>query len=117
MVFQSWHGICIGKYIDFGPDGPTPITRMNDMQITKTLTIGLIVALSLAVATARAGESADSEIPCKANEVSTGMEKEIAADAIKAAADEAARSVLKETRLDLDIRLIGPTSPRIAGRK
>jgi len=87
------------------------------MKDIKTLTIGLIAALSVASAPARARESADSDTPGKPTEVTAGLEREIAAEAVKAAAEEAARSILRETRLDLDIRLIGPTSSRIADRK
>lgn len=87
------------------------------MHDIKTLTVGLIAALSFTVAPAWAGETAGPEKPRETDNAGTSLEREIAADAIRAAAEEAVRSVLKDTRLDLDIRLIGPTSPRIAGRK
>jgi hypothetical protein len=90
---------------------------MNDMHNTKTLTIALIAALSLAMTPAGAGETTGPEKLHESGKTGARQEREIAADAIRAAADEAARSVVRETRLDLDIRLIGPTSPRIAGRK
>lgn len=87
------------------------------MNYFKILTIGLIAALSLVVTPAWAAESNDSGTTHDSTEAKPGLEREIAAESIKAAAAEAARSLLRETRLDLDIRLIGPTSPRIAGRK
>ena len=86
------------------------------MHDIKTLTFGLIAVLSLAVAPARAGDTTGPEKPRETTETSASQEREIAAVAIRAAAEEAARSVRKAIRLDLDIRLIGPTSPRIAGK-
>lgn len=42
-------------------------------------------------------------------------QRQLARDAVELAAREAVKTVLENTRLDLDIRLIGPTSVRIAG--
>ena len=81
----------------------------------KTLTIALVAALALAPGPARSEEAAAPKKPDSPTE--TRHEREIAADAIRTAAEEAARSVVRETRLDLDIRLVGPTSPRIAGTR
>ena len=87
------------------------------MHELKIQTIGLIATLALAIATDARTESAAPEKPEPGNEPRAGLEKAMAASAIRAAAEEAAMSVAKKTRLDLDIRLIGPTSPTIAGTK
>jgi hypothetical protein len=41
--------------------------------------------------------------------------RQLARDAVEMAAREAVKTVLEDTRLDLDIRLVGPTSVKIAG--
>lgn len=88
---------------------------MNNMT---TPAVAFLAALSLtaapaAPATDKADDNVLSSLPAK----ETRLERELAAAAVKAAAEEAVRSALEEIRLDLDIRLIGPTSPKIAGRK
>ena len=87
------------------------------MHDPRTLFIGLIAALSLATSPDAAAETPARDKPEPGAGADTSQEKEIAASAIREAADEAALSVANEARLDLDIRLIGPTSPTIAGRK
>jgi hypothetical protein len=84
---------------------------INTLQRALLLTMAGLLVFNPAVA----DEPAPRETP-KTETVDTDLSnRELASKANKAAADQAARSVIEATRLDLDIRLIGPTSVRIAG--
>jgi uncharacterized membrane-anchored protein len=45
----------------------------------------------------------------------TETQRELARDAVESATRKAVEAVLESNRLDLDIRLIGPTSVKVAG--
>jgi hypothetical protein len=70
---------------------------------------GLLLATVIAC---NSGFADERDTLDKKNTVET--QRQLARDAIQMAAREAVKTVLKDTRLDLDIRLIGPTSVRIA---
>jgi len=76
---------------------------------------------SLAVTTllvANPAFSDDSTVIVTTASAVTSIDKDSrkrATEANKAAAERAVETILAETRLDLDIRLIGPTSVKIAG--
>lgn len=75
----------------------------------------LLLASVLAVNTGWSEDKA-SEAAGKASAVENAqLNRDRARIANEAAAAEAAEAVLESTRLDLDIRLIGPTSIRVAG--
>ena len=85
------------------------------MEITHRRTSILALAGLLAFNLSFADEVAPEET-AKATVVDTDtVNRELAREANMAAAEQAVAAVLEETRLDLDIRLIGPTSVKIAG--
>lgn len=85
------------------------------MNISLQRALALSLAGLLACNSGLADEVAADSEP-KATTVDTEkVNRELAQIANKSAADQAAKSVIEATRLDLDIRLIGPTSVRIAG--
>jgi len=47
----------------------------------------------------------------------TETQRELAKDAVESATRKAIEAVLETNRLDLDIRLIGPTSVKVAGNR
>ena len=47
----------------------------------------------------------------------TETQRELAKDAVEPATRKAIEAVLETNRLDLDIRLIGPTSVKVAGNR
>jgi len=75
----------------------------------------LLLAAVLAIKT----PAADLPVPHGDSKTATTDTREInrerAKEANEIAAREAVRAMLEGTRLDLDIRLVGPTSVRIAG--
>ena len=80
----------------------------------------LLAIVSVSLATPAAADTAiaaaDTIVSTAAVVVDTdSVSRKRAAKAINAAAVEAAEAVLADTKLDLDIRLIGPTSVKIAG--
>ena len=76
----------------------------------------LLVAASLLAAPP--GWTKDDE-PEAARQVETAAEasREQAREAHEAAVREASEAIMDATRLELDIRLIGPTSVKIAGKR
>ena len=71
---------------------------------------GLLLAT---LAACNSGFADERETVDKKNTAET--HRQLAREAVETAAREAVKTVLEDTRLDLDIRLIGPTSIRIAG--
>jgi len=94
---------------------PTTNTKDTEMEITHRRTLILALAGLLAFNSSFADEVALKEAP-KPTVVDTDtVNRELAREANTAAAEQAVAAVIEETRLDLDIRLIGPTSVKIAG--
>jgi len=79
----------------------------------------LMAALALAGMLAINAGFADEVVVTEALEAATisidDVNRNLAKEANAVAAEKAAKSVLADTKLDLDIRLIGPTSVKIAG--
>ena len=86
-------------------------------KITNPATVAALLLFAASTSTAptladdRKGYEANDPSPAQIEEAS----KEHARQANEAAVEDAARAVEADTRLDLDIRLIGRTSVRIAG--
>ena len=81
------------------------------MQISRKLITGLAIVSVLFASAASAENSATTE----SSSINVAKESlEQAKRANEAAAESAIATVLADTRLDLDIRLIGPTSVKIA---
>lgn len=84
---------------------------MKDMKITRKLVAGLAIVSVLFANVATADDTATTE----SSTVNVAQEsREQAKRANEAAVEAAVETVLVDTRLDLDIRLIGPTSVKIA---
>jgi hypothetical protein len=77
------------------------------MKLQRRWTVGLLLAGLLAGGTG----VADDKIGAASGEHA----REQAREAVETAAREAARAVRDSNQLDLDIRLVGPTSVKIAG--
>jgi septum formation inhibitor MinC len=79
----------------------------------------LMAAVALAGLLAINAGFADEVVVAEALEATTiridDVNRDLAKEANTAAAEKAAQAVLADTKLDLDIRLIGPTSVKIAG--
>ena len=85
------------------------------MEITQRRILILALAGLLAFNSSFADEVALNEAP-KPTVVDTDtVNRELAREANTAAAEQAATAVIEENKLDLDIRLIGPTSVKTAG--
>lgn len=76
------------------------------MKLHRQWTVGLVLAGLMAAGVAVAEDNADA--------ASGEQAREQAREAVEAAAREAARAVRDSNQLDLDIRLLGPTSVTIA---
>jgi hypothetical protein len=87
---------------------------MIEMNKFRTLNVGLALVLTLALAPVHAQDKSETEAPGEDAATTIETNRKMAADAVQAAAEEAIESVLEDTRLELDIRLIGPTSEKIA---
>ena len=79
----------------------------------------LMAALALAGMLAINASFADEVVVTDTQEAATisidDVNRDLAKEANTAAAEKAAEAILADTKLDLDIRLIGPTSVKIAG--
>jgi hypothetical protein len=111
--------IAVTSYIVIWIGGDTRrLQRISkDATMNSIYSRALILALTglLAVNTGFADEAADKKAAQSAAVNSAETHRELAREANKAAAEQAANALIEETRLDLDIRLIGPTSVKIAG--
>lgn len=85
------------------------------MENKQRLIAGLALAGMLAVNVSFADEIVVTESREAATMSAEAVNREIAREANTAAAEKAVEAVLADTKLDLDIRLIGPTSVKIAG--
>jgi len=78
-----------------------------------------MAALALAGMLAINASFADEVVVTDAQEAATisidDVNRDLAKEANTAAAEKAVEAVLADTKLELDIRLIGPTSVKIAG--
>ncbi len=87
------------------------------MNYTKATIAGLTLASLLAISPAFADEHAvtetDEAVTISADQVTRDLLKKANAEA----AEKAVEAVLADTKLDLDIRLIGPTSVKIASER
>jgi len=88
--------------------------RMRNMEITRKFIAALAIASVLFANIASADEAAITQ--SHADRVAE-KSREQAKRANEVAAKTAAEAVLVDTRLDLDIRLIGPTSVKIASKR
>ena len=73
-------------------------------------------ALLLAAVLASSASYAEEQQPHD-KKATTETQRELAKDAVESATREAIEAVLENNRLDLDIRLIGPTSVKVAGSR
>ncbi len=85
------------------------------MEITHRQALILALAGLLAFNLSFADEAAPKEAEKTAIMDTNTVNRALAHEANKTAAEQAVAAVIEETRLDLDIRLIGPTSVKIAG--
>ena len=87
--------------------------RNFEMGYKREAVAALVLACLLAAHTGVADEIVVTESANAANPAE-GMNRELLKQANAAAAKKAIEAVLADTKLDLDIRLIGPTSIKIA---
>ena len=89
--------------------------------MTHRIKPGTTMAIALAAVMLTTAAIADTEatvtVAAQATAVKTSDEvsRDLANEATTVATEKAIASVLADTKLDLDIRLIGPTSTRVAG--
>ena len=77
--------------------------------------IAMLALLAVMATPAFAADDATETVVATAVKIDADdRSRELAENANKEAAEEAAEAVLSDTQLDLDIRLIGPTSVTIA---
>ena len=87
------------------------------MENRRTVFAGLVLTSLLTINTSIADEVIVTESLTDATTNTSELNRDLAAKAQAAAVEKAVEAVLAETRLDLDIRLIGPTSVKIAGER
>ena len=87
------------------------------MENRRTVFAGLVLTSLLTMNASIADEVVVTEPLTDATTNTSGLNRDRAAKAQAAAVEKAVETVLAETRLDLDIRLIGPTSVKIAGER
>ena len=87
------------------------------MKTKRHLATGLALATLFAANAGFADEIVVTEKPENATTRAVDAQREQAEKANTAAVERAVEAVLADTRLDLDIRLIGPTSVKIAGER
>jgi len=79
------------------------------MNTTKLRWTALLLTAALACNASYAEEHQPDD-----EKTATETQRELAKDAVESATREAIEAVLENNRLDLDIRLIGPTSVKVA---
>ena len=87
------------------------------MKNKPTLVTGLLLAGLLAVSTTFADEVVATETRDDTTMRSSDVQRDRAKEANASAAEKAAEAVLADAKLDLNIRLIGPTSVKIAAER
>ena len=87
------------------------------MKNQRTLVAGLALAGLLAVNAGFADEIVVTETRDNATIKADDVQRDLAKKANKAAVEKAVEAVIADTKLDLDIRLIGPTSVKIASER
>ena len=87
------------------------------MKNKRSLAAGLALVSLYAVNAGIADEIVVTETREDAIMLADEVQREQAEKANTAAVERAVEAVLADTRLDLDIRLIGPTSIKIAGKR
>lgn len=122
LSFQCWHGLCIRYYKEFNIDSKNPVDNNVGIQIMRhqinpgrTITVALATILLCTAAIADTDATITVAADAAAEVASDQASRDRAEIATTVAAEQAIASVLSNTKLDLDIRLIGPTSTRIAG--
>lgn len=85
------------------------------MENKRRLLTGLALASMLAINVSFADEIVVTEALDAATMSTDDVNRDLARVANTAAAEKAVEAVLADTKLDLDIRLIGPTSVKVAG--
>ena len=121
FIFQSWHGICISDVIEpmFGDAWAAEIheSKENEMNRKQVMIAGLALASLLTISPVFADELAVTETAETADTATVSTDqvtRNLLKKANTVAAEKAAAAVIADTKLDLDIRLIGPTSVKIA---
>ena len=108
IIFRSWHASCNTKTIFYpGVDMSRPVYDKDATMNHKLNWIAVLLAGLLATSNAAADNAATRQ--------GNDSAREEARVATEAAARQSAEAVREANRLDLDIRLIGPTSKKIAG--
>lgn len=92
-------------------------TKDSEMENRRTVVAGLVLASLLAVNVSFADEIVVTESLQEAAIDTDEVNRELAAQAHATAVEKAVETVLADIRLDLDIRLIGPTSVTIAAKR
>jgi hypothetical protein len=122
MAFQSWHGLCNRCHKEFNIDSKNSVGNFVGIQKMthqinpgRTITVALAAILLSTIAIA----DTDTTVAVAAEAASVVASDQVSRDraekATTVATEQAIATVLANTKLDLDIRLIGPTSTRIAG--
>ena len=123
LIFLSWHGICNRDSIETRnlrrhPSGSRRRQTLEiEMKNKPTLVTGLLLAGLLAVSTTFADEVVATETRDDTTMRSSDVQRDRAKEANASAAEKAAEAVLADAKLDLNIRLIGPTSVKIAAER
>lgn len=122
LVYSCWHGLCNRFYMETNIDGRKPVDNIVGIQkMTNLINPGRTITATLAAILLATTAIADTDTivtiatDAAAMVASDQVSRDRAENATTVATEQAIAAVLAETKLDLDIRLIGPTSKRIAG--
>lgn len=121
-AFPCWHELCNRFHMEFNFDSENPVDNIVGIQKMKhlinpgrTMTAALVAILLSTAAIADTDTTVTVTADTAAVIASDQVSRDRAEKATTVATDQAIAAVLANTKLDLDIRLIGPTSTRIAG--
>jgi len=87
----------------------------HEINLVRTISTALAAILLATAAIADTDNTATVVVTTPAVISSTEVSRDLAEKATTVATERAIAAVLADTKLDLDIRLIGPTSVRVAG--
>ena len=87
----------------------------HGISLARTISTALATILLATAAIADTDNTATVAVTMPAVISSTDVSRDLAEKATTAATEKAIAAVLADTKLDLDIKLIGPTSVKVAG--
>jgi hypothetical protein len=122
LDFPCWHGLCNRFWQELNNDSKNAADSYvgkqkmtHEINLARTISTALTAILLATTASADTDKTTTVAVTAPAVISSPEVSRDLAEKATTAATEKAIAAVLAETKLDLDIRLIGPTSVKVAG--